>query len=310
MSTPYQIDSAVGAQAFARRTHRRTHWRQHIPAFLFLAPAVILFALFAWYPIGKAIYMSFHNVTMAGVYTYEGLSNYELMFKDPAFKAAWLNSFAFAAWSMLGFLLPVTTAVLVREMRHARGFFRVVYFLPTVVPGAISVIIWRFIYDPDAGILNALIESLGGQGQRWLTDASLVKPSLIVMMTWGAFGATALIYLATLQEIPTELYEAAELDGAGPLQRIRWITVPYLVPVMSAMLILQVIAVMQTFTEPFLMTQGGPGRESLTPALYIYNRSFLVQIDPGYAAAWSVAMVVVLLVFSLIYRAVNSRLEA
>ena len=308
MNPPYQYDAVLTSQTYKPARKKRIRWRSHIPAFLFLAPALILFGVFAWFPILKAVAMSFNNVTLAGQYTWEGLDNYALMLKDPAFLAAWGNSVQFAAWSMLGFLLPVTMAVLIREMRHARGFFRVVYFLPTVVPSAIAIIIWRFIYDPDAGFLNELLTVMGRTPQNWLNDPNLVKPSLVLMMTWGAFGTTALIYLATLNEIPTELYEAAELDGAGPLQRIRFITVPYLVPVMSAMLILQVISVMQVFTEPFLMTRGGPGRETLTPALHIYNKSF-VQTDLGYAAAWSVTMVIVLLVFSLIYRAVNNRLE-
>lgn len=308
MTSSYQYQGVISQKKPAAK-QTPLDWRRHIPAFLFLAPAIAIFALFAWFPIVKAFVMSFNDVTIAGQYTWEGLGNYEKMLRDPAFSAAWGNSAQFAAWSILGFFVPVITAVLVREMRHVRGFFRVVYFLPTVVPSAIAIIIWRFIYDPDAGFLNALVMSLGGQGQNWLTNPATVKPAIVFMMTWGGFGATALIYLATLQEIPNELYEAAELDGAGPLQRIRWITFPYLIPVMSAMFILQVISVVQVFTEPFLLTKGGPGRETLTPTLQIYNRSF-IQIDLGYAAAWSVTMVIVLLIFSLIYRYVNTRLEA
>lgn len=284
-------------------------WGNHLSALLFLAPALILFAVFAWFPIIKAFYMSFHDVTLSGDYVWKGLGNYELMLRDPAFRVAWSNSLHFALLSMIAFFLPVITAIFAREMRHAQGFFRIVYFLPTVVPPAIAIIIWRFIYDPDSGILNAMVMALGGSRQNWLNDVMLVKPSIIVMMTWGAFGATTLIYLATLQEIPTELYEAAELDGATPPQRLRWVTFPYLMPVMSAMFILQVISVVQVFTEPFLLTKGGPGRATLTPTLQIYNRSF-IQVDLDYAATWSVMMVVVLLIFSLFYRYVNSRLEA
>ena len=187
--------------------------------------------MFAWNPILKAVQMSFQKVSLVGESTWVGLDNYALMLKDPAFGVAWRNSLQFAAWSIvLGFLLPVAIAILVREMRHARGFFRIVYFLPTVVPGAIAVIIWRFIYDPDAGLLNEFLMQLGMARQFWLTDAGLVKPALVVMMTWAAFGSTALIYLSTLQEIPTELYEAAELDGASPFQRIRHVTLPQLCP--------------------------------------------------------------------------------
>jgi multiple sugar transport system permease protein len=291
----------------------RSRWMsrisKQITAYLFLLPALIVFGLFAWYPIIKAFEMSFQDVSIMGESTFVGLKNYQLMLKDPATEDILRNSLQFAGWSiLLGFLLPVVMAIGIREMRHARGFFRIVYFLPTVVPTAIAVIIWRFMYDPDSGLFNEVLNMIGIMGPNWLNDASFVKPAIVVMMTWGGFGATALIYLSTLQELPTELYEAAELDGANPLQRIRYITLPHLTPVMSVLFILQVIAVVQVFTEPFLMTNGGPGRETLTPTLHMFNRAF-VRVDMGYASAWSMTLIVVLLCFSIVYRVINHRLN-
>jgi len=309
MSVTSQTNPLMSKPVYKTVSRRRSHQTQQIIAYLFLLPALITFALFAWYPILKAIEMSFHDVSMGGAAVWKGLGNYELMFKDPAFGIAWRNSFEFAGWSLLlGFAIPIGVAMFVREMRHAQGFFRIVYFLPTVVPSAIAVIIWRFMYDPDGGILNELIGSFGTDRMMWLTNPALVKPSLVMMMTWGSFGATALIYLSSLQEIPSELYEAAELDGAGPMGRIWNITMPHLYPVISTLFILQVLSVVQVFTEPFLMTNGGPGRETLTPALNIYNRAF-IRGNLGYASAWSVSMIVVLLIFSIIYRVVNNKLN-
>lgn len=309
MNPTFEMRGALSKPAGRGRLNLSLNWSRQITAYLFLLPAIILFALFAWYPILKAIEMSFQNVSLLGESTWVGLDNYALMLRDPAFGIAWSNSLQFALWSItLGFFLPIITALFIREMRHAQGFFRIVYFLPTVVPSAIAVIIWRFIYDPDAGFLNEFLALFGGGRQLWLQDVALVKPAIVVMMTWGAFGTTALIYLSTLQEIPTELYEAAELDGASPLRRIRAITLPHLYPVMSVLFILQVLAVVQVFTEPFLLTNGGPGRETLTPTLHIYNRAF-IRIDLGYAAAWSVTMIVVLFVFSIIYRYINQKLS-
>ena len=309
MNAPYEMNSALSKQTNNTVANRISYLSKQFTAYIFLLPAILVFAYFAWYPIVKAVEMSFQDVSLAGESTWVGLDNYRLMLKDPAFEIAWRNSLQFAGWSiLLGYLLPVALAVLIREMRFARGFFRIVYFLPTVVPGAIAIIIWRFIYDPDAGLLNEVLMQFGIARQYWLNDASLVKPAIVAMMTWGSFGATALIYLSTLQEIPSELYEAAELDGASPLQRIRNITLPYLFPVMSVLFILQVIAVVQVFTEPFLLTNGGPGRETLTPTLHIYNRAF-IRIDLGYAAAWSVTLIVALLAFSIFYRVVNHLLN-
>lgn len=311
MNTSSQVNKVLASSATTSSTtsDRSLWWSRQITAYLFLLPALVLFALFAWYPIARAILMSFQHIELMGESTWVGFENFTLMFKDPAFEIAWRNSAQFAMWSIvLGFLLPVALAILVREMRVGQGFFRVVYFLPTVVPGAIAIIIWRFIYDPDGGVLNELLQAIGFSRQLWLEDPNLVKPALVIMMTWAGFGATALIYLSTLQEIPTELYEAAELDGATPWNRIRFVTLPHLYPVMSVLFIVQIIAVVQVFTEPFLLTKGGPGRETLTPTLHIYNRAF-IRIDLGYAAAWSVTLIVVLLIFSIGYRIVNHRLN-
>jgi multiple sugar transport system permease protein len=274
-------------------------------AYLFLLPALVVFGLVAWYPIVRAFQMSFQDVSLRGASTWVGFDNYRLMERDPALEIVWRNSLEFASWSiLLGYSLPVFLAILIREMRIAKGFFRVVYFLPTVVPVSIGVIVWRFIYDPDSGFLNQLLGVVGIHAQRWLQDPQLAKPSLVLIMTWGAFGTTTLIYLSSLQEISTELYEAAELDGASPWRRIRHITLPHLAPTMSLLFVLQVLAVVQVFTEPFLLTKGGPGRETLTPVLHIYNRAFL-RADMGYASAWSVMLVIVLMIFSGCYQVFN-----
>lgn len=274
-------------------------------AYLFLLPALLIFGLVAWYPMVRAFEMSFQDVKLRGESTWVDFDNYKLMERDPALDIVWRNSLEFASWSvLLGYSLPVFLAILIREMRIAKGFFRIVYFLPTVVPVSIGIIVWRFIYDPDSGFLNEILEVFGIGAQRWLQDPNLVKPSIIMIMTWGAFGTTTLIYLSSLQEISIELYEAAELDGASPLKRIRHITLPHLAPTMSLLFVLQVLAVVQVFTEPFLLTKGGPGRETLTPVLHIYNRAFL-RADMGYASAWSVMLLIVLMVFSGGYQAFN-----
>ncbi|MBC8170608.1 MAG: sugar ABC transporter permease, partial [Anaerolineae bacterium] len=142
MNSPYVLPG----QAQKVRTGLNIRWSRQITAWLFLLPAIVLFALFAWYPILKSVEMSFQDVSLGGESTWVGLDNYALMLKDPAFAIVWQNSLQFAVWSvLLGYLVPVGLAILVREMRVGQGFFRIVYFLPTVVPAAISVLVWRFI---------------------------------------------------------------------------------------------------------------------------------------------------------------------
>ncbi len=315
MNAPYALDTELAAPTKKHRqpiklSNLRAALPRQLTAYLFLLPALATFALFAWMPIVNSIQMSFQDVQLGGTATWAGLDNFELMLRDPVFGIAWKNSLEFASWSLLlGYFVPVVIAILVREMRHGKAFFRVVYFLPTVVPAAVSVIIWRFIYDPDGGVLNEVLAQFGIARQLWLQDVGLAKPALVAVMTWAGFGTTALIYLASLQDVSQELFEAAELDGATPFQRIIHISLPHLYPVMSLMFVLQVIAVVQVFTEPFLLTNGGPGRETLTPAMNIYTRAF-IRMDMGYASAWSVTMILVLLVFSIIYRVVNRKLSA
>jgi multiple sugar transport system permease protein len=223
------------------------------------------------------------------------------MLNDPNFSIAWRNSFLFASLSLLmGFFVPIFVAIMVNEMRRAKAFFRLVYFLPTLIPITITILIWRLMYAPDSGFLNAILGSFGVPPQAWLQDSGLVKPAIIVMLTWANFGSTVLLYIAALQDIPSECYEAAEIEGANPFQRIGYITFPMLYPTMIITFVLQIIAVVQIFTEPFLLTQGGPGTASLTPVLVIYRTAFLSN-DFGLASAWSLSLVVILSIFSIIY---------
>ena len=292
-----------GARAAPRRRwHIR--WRDQIPAYLFLLPALIVFTLFAWWPILNSVIMSFQQVNLmdAGASEWVGWRNFERMFVDPTFVASWRNSFEFAFLSIvIGFFVPVFVAILVNEMRAARSFFRIVYFLPSVIPPLIGILVWKLIYSPQpGGLLNQFVISLGGLRQGWLQDTALVKPSILVIMTWGGFGATMLIYLATLQDLPIELYEAAEIDGATPWQRVLNITLPHLRSTMLVLLIVQVLGIVQIFMEPLVLTQGGPGQATMTPVFTLYRKGFL-NGDYGLAAAWSVLLMVVLGVMSLIY---------
>lgn len=284
---------------------RRVDWQGQISAYIFLLPALVLFTLFAWFPIVRSILLSFQDIQLGGESTWVGLRNYRNMLLDPAFEAAWRNSFEFAALSVvMGFFVPVLVAILVNEMRIARAFFRLVYFLPTVIPAVIALLVWRELYKIEGGYLNTLMVQLGFARQAWLQDPGIVKPAILVIMTWGGFGATMLLYLAALQDLPVELYEAAEIDGASISGRIRHITLPHLRPTMLVLLILQVIGVVQIFIEPFVLTQGGPGQATTTPVLKIYEKAF-TNFNFGLASAWSVLLIVLLAIFSFIYLRVS-----
>lgn len=299
--------SAAPVAVERAKTEPRIRWSEQFTAYMFLLPAILIYGIFAWYPIAKTIIFSFQRVSLNSESTWVGFNNFSRMLIDPNFGTAWTNSFSFASLSILmGFLIPVFVSIMINEMRRAKAFFRLAYFLPTVIPITVAIIIWRLIYASDNGVLNAFIVQLGGKAQSWLQDPKLVKPAIIIIVTWANFGSTILIYLAALQDISPEYYEAAEIEGATPFERIRYITLPQLYPTMIITFVLQVIAVVQIFTEPFLLTQGGPGTSTLTPVLVIYRKAFL-ENDFGLASAWSFSLIIILSVFSVIYLRISQR---
>ena len=287
---------------------KHIYWRQQLSAYLFLLPSLIVFCLFAWIPIIRTIIFSFQKVSFNGESTWIGFDNIHRMLIDPAFVQAWSNSFAYVSLSItIGYVLPIVVAIMVNEMHFMRGFFRLVYFLPTVIPITVSLIIWRQIYNPDNGFLNAFLALMKAPAQLWLQDPHLIKGSLIVIATWAAFGTTVLIYIAALQDIPTEYYEAAEISGANPIQRILYITLPLLYPTMVLTFVLQIIFVVQIFTEPFLLAPGA--QAATTPVLEIYRRAFH-EGDFGGASAWSLSLIVILGIFSAVYQRLTYKIHS
>jgi multiple sugar transport system permease protein len=281
--------------------HRKINWREQIIAYLFLAPALIIFALVTWFPILNTILYSFQKVNLGGVQGWVGFSNYVRMFGNPVFYTAWRNTLDYVFLSLImGAMVPIALALMINEMRGLSSFFQTIVYLPTLIPIAVGLIVWRQIYAPEGGILNSVLKMLELEPQLWLQDPHLAKPALIVIMTWIGAGGSTLLYLYALREIPTELFEAAELDGFTVFDRIFYIALPLLRSRIQIMLVLQVITVAQVFTEPFILTNGGPANSTTSPVLQIYDAAF-TRTDFGLASAWGVSMLVALAAFSILY---------
>jgi multiple sugar transport system permease protein len=275
--------------------------RNQINAYLFLLPALIIFAVFSWNPIITTIVYSFQKVGLGGPSSWVGVQNYVRMFGNPVFLTAWKNVAEFVGLSIIfGFMVPIILALIINELRRFGSVFQVITYIPTLVPIAIALLIWRLIYAPEGGALNSVLKALHLPTQLWLQDPHTVKLALILIMTWLGAGGSILIYLAAMKEINPEVYEAAELDGVSPLNRVIFITLPLLKSRMAIMMVLQIIAVAQVFTEPFILTTGGPGNNTLTPVLEIYRTAF-ERSDFGLASTWSVSLLVVLGTFSVLY---------
>lgn len=285
---------------------RRINWRKQGVAYLFLLPALIIFTLVTWYPILNTILYSFQKVNLAGPQGWVGLANYTRMFGNPIFYAAWKNALTYVLLSLvMGAMVPIILALIINEMRGLSSFFQTIVYLPTLIPIAVGLIVWRQIYAPEGGILNSILKYFDLPTQLWLQDPMLAKPALIVIMTWIGAGGATLLYLYALREIPTELFEAAELDGFSVFQRIRYLALPLLRHRIQIMLVLQIITVAQVFTEPFVLTNGGPANSTTSPVLEIYNTAF-TRTDFGLASAWGVSMLVALALFSILYVSFSS----
>ncbi|MCE3029930.1 carbohydrate ABC transporter permease [Streptomyces sp. CMSTAAHL-2] len=270
-------------------------------AYAFLLGGLLCFVLFSWYPAIRAVVIAFQKYTPGSPPQWVGTANFTRVWHDPDFAAAWRNTLCFTLLALLiGFAVPFLLALVLNELRHAKAFFRVVVYLPVMIPPVVSALLWKWFYDPGAGLANEALRFVHLPTSNWSNGTDTALVSLVIVATWANMGGTVLVYLAALQSIPGELYEAAELDGANLLQRIRHITVPQTRFVIMMLMLLQVIATMQVFTEPFVITGGGPESATVTVLYLIYKYAFLYN-DFGGACALSVMLLLLLGAFSAIY---------
>jgi multiple sugar transport system permease protein len=274
---------------------------EHLTGYGFLSAALLCFGLFSWYPIVRGVLLSFQQVNFVGPPDWVGLDNFRLLLADPLFVTAWVNTFEFTGLALLiGFAVPFVTAVVLNELRHAQGYLRLVVYLPVMLPPVVTALLWKWFYDPGPGLFNSALRAVGLPESSWLDSTSTAMVSLVLLATWANMGATTLIYLAALQSIPGELYEAAELDGANLWQRLRHVTIPQTRFVLLILALLQIVATMQVFTEPWVMTGGGPQDATVTVLLLIYRYAFVYN-DFGTASALSLMLFAVLGLFSAAY---------
>ncbi|RMI44625.1 carbohydrate ABC transporter permease [Streptomyces triticirhizae] len=284
-----------------RRGGRSAALRRNLAAYLFLAGAVVCFALFSWYPIVRGFLLSFQRVTFTGADEWVGWENFQRLFDDPLFATAWRNTGYFTLLALVfGFAAPLLTAVVLNELRHGRAFLRMAVYLPVMLPPIVTMLLWRWIYDPGPGLLNNALEVVRLPPQAWLESENLAMVSLVLVSTWANMGTTTLIYLAALSNIPGELYEAAQLDGASIRRRLWHVTLPQLRFILMITLLLQVLGTMQVFIEPFVLTGGGPDNATVTVLLLLYRYAFVYN-DFGLASAMSTVLFLVLGVFAACY---------
>ncbi len=297
------VDGAVAPAPPSQRSVTPAVWvrRGGLSTLAFGLPMVLVFALFSWWPILRSVVMSLQQTNFI-VTEWVGVENFARVLADPLLgRAAW-NTVQFILWSVaIGFPTPILLAVFIAELRRTRAFASVLAYLPVIVPPVVAVLLWKNFYHPsESGLFNTVLGWLGVGPLAWLNDGDLAVPAIIVEATWAGFGTATVIYLATLMTIRTELYEAAEIDGASILRRFWHITLPQMRGTLLIMFLLQVIGVFQLFTEPYIMTGGGPENRTVTVMMLIYRYAF-VSGDYGRATALSLLLAAALAVLSAAY---------
>lgn len=284
-----------------RGTHRRV-LRENVEGWLFAGPFLIGFVVLWMGPLLASAAISATNWNIIGSATFVGFANYSRAISDPRLLRAFEATTTYAVASVpLGIVVGMSLALLLNRQVRGMQVFRTICYAPAVLAGVAVALLWKWMYNTEFGMLNLVLAAVGIQGPAWLNDPRWAPVSLVLMSLWHV-GGSMVIYLAGLQSIPSDLYEAAQVDGANPWQRLRHVTLPLMTPVLFFQLVMGIILGLQTFTQPYIMTKGGPQDATLFFMLYLYQRAF-VDFQMGYASAmaWLLFLYILVLTF-LVFR--------
>ena len=299
--------SAVNRQDLARTASRATKgqlWRQirkNWAAYFFISPFFILYSVFGLFGLFFSLYISFHHWDGLTPMKFRGFGNYSELFADEIFWESIRNTLVLLVFDFpfkVGFPLLLAVALNSKLIR-GRGLFRTAFYVPEVTSAVVVAVIFRYLFDRDTGIVNYALNLFGVENIAWLQDPFWAKVSFVLLSGWWSQGYHMIIFLAALQTIPNDLLEAAMVDGANHVQSFMRITLPLLRPIIIFSAIITTIAGLQRFSEPFLLTGGGPGYSTYTIVYYLYQKTF-VSYRLGYGAAMGYAIFIIIFVFSLL----------
>ncbi len=292
-----------------RNTFSRSQRKALINGLLFTSPWIVGFLAFRVYPFFASLYYSFTFYPILDRPKWIGLDNYINLFDDPRFLTSLYNTSYYALGAVpLATLVGIGLAMLLNSKVRGLSFFRTIYFLPSITPVVATAIVWLWMFDPINGVVNYLLDLVGIQGPGWMGSPQWSKPALILMSLWGVGGAVV-IYLASLQDVPRELLEAAELDGARWGQKVRFVILPMISPVILFNVITGLIGAFQYFTEAFIMTggTGSPADSTLMMSIYLYQSAFQ-YFKIGYASAQAWMLFLIVIAFTMLLFRVSGRL--
>ena len=298
---PAQPLAPPDAAAVSPKPHSASPFPHNKPAWLFLAPFAIFYVLFLIWPTIYMFIASFFNTSLvqSGFGSFAGLANYrEMLTKDEFWSAMW-HTLQFTLYTVPPLvILAFVFAILVNRLKRGRAFFRIAFFVPFILPSATISLIWLFIFTPGNGLL-ALVQGWLGfdEARPVLATPSLAMVGIALATIWWTLGFNFILYLAALQDVPRETYEAAAVDGATPWQQIRYITIPLLNRTTTLVIVLQIIASLKIFDQVYLMTSGGPGNSTQVALGLVTNTAF-TDYRAGAASAASVLLFIVIIVIA------------
>lgn len=280
--------------------YKRMRIRETIAGYLFLLPNFFGFLAFSFIPIIVSFLLTFTRWNLASSPQFIGVKNYTSLLTDELFWKYLWNTFYYAGLTVpLIIIIGFSLAYLLNRKIRGVIFFRTVYFLPSVTLIVAVAVIWSWLYNADFGLINFVLGKLGIQGPNWLQSKTWAMPAIIIMGVWKGSGYSMLIYLAGLQSIPEEYYEASEIDGAGWWQQIRHITIPLIFPTTFFILVTSTIGAIQGFDQFYVMTRGGPAGATTTLVYYIFQNAF-EWFNMGYAATAAAILFVIIMIITLL----------
>jgi ABC-type sugar transport system permease subunit len=300
---------ATGQVSAAARARRRRRGREIAVAYLLLGPNLLLFGVFMAVPLVLVVVLSLQRYSGFGSAEWVGTGNYTELAGDPVFWRSALNTVVFAAVTVpVTLALGLWVAVLLNKHVPGRGVFRALFYLPYVISGVVIAMVGKWIFNENVGVVNRVLRALGTDGIGWQSEGVPALVSLMVMLIWARLGLVMVIYLAGLQGIPTEYYEASTMDGAGRWQQFRYVTWPLLRPTTFFVVVLTVIESFQIFDVVYVMTGGGPGNSTQVLTTYAYETGFGARRQ-GYSAAIGLVVYVAVLLFTVLWWQVQKRRE-
>ena len=289
-----------GGGSELRRAFTGLRRGETIAGYLFLLPNFLGFIVFMLFPILFAFYIMLTDWSLAKPPQFVGLDNFNTMVNDRLFWKSLGNSFYYTFVAVpTGIFIAFWLALALNRKMRGIIFFRTIYFLPQITLTVAAATIWRWIYQPELGLINYILGLIGIDGPNWIHDTRWAMPAVIIMSNWQGIGFAMLILLAGLQGIPEEYYEAAAIDGASELQRMRFVTLPMLSPAIFFVVVTSLINAFQSFDQFFILTQGGPAHATTPLTLYIFQNAFSF-FKMGYGAALAAVLFVIILIITLV----------